>query len=142
MQGNQRADAWLLGLILTLSGLACRSTQKGDTSGSGPATKEACFDVRRVDSFSPLHERFVYVRVEGDQHYLLTMDSVYVGLPYATGITISGHFSRVCSDTGAMISFIDSGRPAFCRIVRVEVVASMEAAQQLVKDRTPPKPKG
>jgi hypothetical protein len=41
-----------------------------------------------------------------------------------------------------MISFIDSGRPAFCRIVRVEVVASMEAAQQLVKDRTPPKPKG
>jgi hypothetical protein len=142
MHTKQHTMAWLLSLILTVSGLACTSTQKVDTSGSGPATKEACFNVRRVRSFSPLHERFVYVRVEGDEHYLLTMDSVYIGLPYAIGITISGSFSRVCSDTGAMITFMDSGRPAFCRIVRVEAVASKEAAQKLVEDRTTPKPKG
>lgn len=143
MHREQRTAAWLLGLILTVSVLACTSTQKADTTGgTGPAAKEACFNVRRVDSFSPLHERFVYVRLLGNEHYLLTLDSVYTSLPYATGIKISGTFSRVCSDMAEMITYMDSGHPVFCRIVRVEAVASKEAAQQLVKDRTTPKPKG
>lgn len=142
MHTKKHTLAWLLGLILTVPGLACTSTQKVDTSGSGPATKEACFNVRRVDSFSPLHERFVYVRVGSDEHYLLTMDSVYTSLPFATGITISGEFSRVCSDTGATITYMNLGRPVFCRIVRVEAVAHKEAAQKLVGDRTTLKPKG
>ena len=141
MHREQRTVAWLLGLVLTVSGLACTSTQKVDTSGSGPAAEEACFNVRRVDSFSPLHERFVYVRLLGDEQYLLTMDRVCMGLPFATGITISQEFSRVCSDTGATITYMDSGRSAFCRIVRVEAVASKEAAQELVEDRTTPKPR-
>ena len=80
--------------------------------------------------------------MRSDEHYLLTLDNVYLGLPYATGITISGTFSRVCSDTGAMITYLDSGRPAFCRIRRVEAVASKEEAEELVKDRTTPRPKG
>ncbi|MGD1146484.1 MAG: DUF6491 family protein [Thermoanaerobaculaceae bacterium] len=144
MGSKRRTAACLLGLILTVSWLACTSTQKADTrSGIVPVAKEACFDVRRADSFSALHERFVYVRLLGNEHYLLTLDSVYTSLPFATGIKLSGEFkfSRVCSDTGAMITFVDFGRPVFCRIVRVEAVASKEAAQQLVKDRTTPKPK-
>lgn len=144
VDGKRRTAAFLLGLISTLAWLACTSTLKVDRSGSGLAANEACFDVRRVDSFSPLHERFVYVRLLGDEHYLLTLDSVYMSLPFATGIRISGSgaFSRVCSDTGAMITYMDSGRPAFCRIVRVEAVANKEAARKLVEDRTTPKPKG
>jgi len=132
--------AWLLGLILTVSGLACTSAQKVDTSGSVPAAEEACFNVRNVDSFSPLHGRFVYVRLlGGHEHYLLTLDNVYTSLPFATGITISQEFTHVCSDTGARITFIDFGRPVFCHILRVEAVASKEAAQELVRDRTTPK---
>ncbi len=142
VHGKQRTAAFLLGLISTLAGLACTSTLKVDTSSSGPAANEACFDASRVRSFSPLHERFVYLRVGSDEHYLLTLDSVYTSLPFATGIAISGTFSRVCSDTGARITYLDSGRPVFCRIVRVEAVASREAAQKLVEDRTTPKPKG
>jgi hypothetical protein len=142
VHGKQRTAAWLLGLILMVSGLACTSTQRVDTTGSGPAANKACFDVHRIDSFSPLHEKFVYVRLLGDEHYLLTLDSVYTSLPFATGIRISGTFSRVCSDTGNMITYMDSGRPVFCRIVRVEAVASREAARKLVEDRTTPKPKG
>jgi hypothetical protein len=142
MQRKQRRAAWLLGVILTVSGLACTSTQKVDTSGGGPATKEACFNVRTIESFSPLHERFVYLRTLGGEHYLLTMDGVYTSLPFATGITISGQFSRVCSDTGARITYTNFGRPVFCRIVRVEAIAHKEAAQKLVGDRTTPKPKG
>jgi len=142
MQRKQRTAAWLLGLISTVSVFACTSTQNVDTSGSGPATKEACFSVRRADSFSALHERFVYVRALGDEHYLLTLDAPHMGLPFATGITISGSFTRVCSDTGAMITYIDAGRPVLCRIVRVEAVANREAAQKLVTERTTPRPKG
>lgn len=139
---KQRTATWLLSLISMILALACTSTQKIDTSGSAPAAQEACFDSSRVRSFSPLHERFVYVRVGSDEHYLLTMGSVCISLPFATGITISGTtFSRVCSDTGAMITYQDSGVPAFCRIIRVESVASREAARKLVEDRTTPKPK-
>ncbi len=142
MHRKQRTAAWLLGLISIVLGLACTSTQKVDTSGSGPAAKEACFDVSTVRSFSPLHERFVYLRVRSDEHYLLTMDSVYMSLPFAAGITISGTFSRVCSGTGAVLTYRDSGRPVFCRIVLVEAVASREAARKLVEERTTSKPKG
>jgi len=142
MHRKQRTAAALLGVTLMVSGLACTSTQITDTSRGGPPARKACFNADRVRSFSPLHERFVYVRVRSDEHYLLTLDNVYLGLPYATGITISGTFSRVCSDTGAMITYLDSGRPAFCRIRRVEAVASKEEAEELVKDRTTPKPKG
>jgi hypothetical protein len=146
MHSEQRTAAWLLGLILTVSGLACTSTQKvvtsGSEPGSAPAAEEACFNVRKVDSFSALHARFVYVRLLGDEHYLLTLDRVYTGLPYVTGgISISQEFTRVCSDTGARITFTDSGRMVYCRIVRVEAVASKKAAQELVEDRTTPKPR-
>ena len=143
MHVKQRTVAWLLGLVLAVSGLACTSTQKVDRSGSRPAAEEACFNVRRVNSFSPLHPRFVYVRLLGGESYLLTLDSVYTSLPFATGITISQEFSRVCSDTGARITYVESGHPVFCRIVRVEAVANKDAAQKLVEDRTTPelKPK-
>ncbi len=140
MHSTQRTAAWLLSLISTVSGLACTSTQKVHTmSGGERAAKEACFNVRKVDSFSPLHGRFVYVRLLGGEQYLLTLDALYIGLPYATGITIAGNFSRVCSETGATLTFRDSGRQVFSRIVRVEAVDSKEAARELVEDRTTPK---
>ncbi len=142
MHRKQRVAAWLLCLISAVLALACTSTQQVGTTDSGRADNEACFNVRRVQSFSPLHERFVYVLVGSDEHYVLTLDAVYVNLPFATGITISGDFSRVCSNTGAMIAFMDFGRQTVCRIVRVDAVASREAAEELVRDRTTPKPKG
>ena len=140
MHRKRRTAARLLGLILMISGLACTSTQKVVTSGRRTDPKEACFNVRNVRTFSALHERYVYVRVRSDEHYLLTMDRLCMGLPFATGIAISGEFSRVCSDTGATITYVEFGRQAFCRIVRVEAVADKEQAERLVKYRTTPKP--
>jgi hypothetical protein len=137
---RRHTAASFLGLVLAVFGIACTSTKKVDTSSSGPDTNEACFDVRRVDSFSPLHERFVYVRAGSDEHYLLTMDRYCTGLPYAIGIRLSGDFSRVCSDTGATITYMYAGNPTTCRILHVESTASKEAAQKRVEDRTPPGP--
>jgi hypothetical protein len=142
MHREQRTAAWLLGLVLTVSGLACSSSQKVETTtGSAPAPERACFNVRNVDSFSPLSNRFVYVRTTGDKHYLLTMDAMYPSLPYATGIAMSGNYAWVFSNTGAMITYVDAGRPVFCRILSVEAVDSKAVAQQVVKDRTTPEPK-
>jgi hypothetical protein len=141
LEGNRRAAAWLLGLILTVSGLACTSTRSATTSGPEAAAHEACFNADQVDSFSPLHEMFVYVRTLDNKQYLLTLDGIYVDLPVATGITIAGSFRSVCSDSGARLTFLDAGRPVHARIIRVDAVASKEAAQALVKQRTTAPPK-
>ena len=139
-----RTAVCLLGLIVTIPGLACLSSQKVPTADRGTLATEACFNLRTVDTFSPLAYQFVYVRTLSGEHYLLTLDAVYVNLPFATGITIADTFSRICSNTGARVAFRDSGRQVSARIVRVEAVASKEAARQVVKDRTTPeaKPKG
>lgn len=135
VQGPQRTAAWLLGLIATAAGLGCTSTQRAGSGKRQSAVPEVCFNVRNVDTFSPLDERSVYLRTLGGEHYLLTLDGVYTSLPFATGITISNGFSSVCSDTGATITFMNFGRPVFCRIVRVESVPSKEAAEQLARQR-------
>lgn len=140
MQRQQRAVVWLVGLILAVSGLGCTSTRNAGASGRAPSADEACFDVRTVDSFSPLGYRFVYLRsLRGDQ-YLLTLDSVYTSLPNATGIRILGTFGRVCSDSGARITYRSFSSPIVCRIIRVEAVASKDAARRLVEERSTAKP--
>jgi hypothetical protein len=112
-----------------------------DGEGGTALAREACFNVRRVDSFAPLHERYVYVRVGKDEHYLLTLDRPYIGLPSAAGIAIVGDFSRICSDTGASLGFSEFSRPVLCRIVRVEAVPYREEAERLVHRRTKPAPR-
>ncbi len=135
MQCPRQRAAWLLGLIATAAGLGCTSTQRAGSGERQTAVTEVCFNVRNVDTFSPLGERSVYLRTLGGERYLLTLDGVYTSLPFATGITISNDFSTVCSDTGATITFMNFGHPVFCRIVRVESVSSKRAAEQLAQQR-------
>ncbi len=154
MQIKRHTAAWLLGLALAVSGLACTSTQKVDTSAAEPGSEpgsepgeevgeqatphEGCFNVLDVESFSPLHGRFVYVRLIHQTHYLLTLDNIYTSLPYARGVAISHGYTHVCSTTGATLSFTDAGRQVNCRIVKVEAVDSRKQAQEIVEDRTTP----
>lgn len=121
--------------------VGCRSAREPGGDGETATAREACFNVRRVDSFAPLHERYVYVRVGNDEHYLLTLDRPYIGLQSAAGIAIVGDFSRICSDTGASLSFGEFGQPVLCRIVRVEAVPYREEAERLVYRRTQPAPR-
>lgn len=139
IEGRHTA-AWLLATALTVSGLACTTSQPADPGLGTAAPADACFSVRRVESFSPLSERHVLVRLVDDTQFLLTLDRLYMGLPFAIGIAMHGEYSRVCSDTGARITFKDTGGPAIARIIRVEAVASREAATKLVDNRSVPKP--
>ncbi len=140
----RRGAALVLGLFLTASGVACTTSQGASpTQGDGaPAkgeafAKEACFNIRDVDSFSPLGYRFVYVRLLGGKQFLLTMADINTGLPSAIGVTIAGTFDRVCSDTGATLTFTEFGRRVSSRILRVEEVDSKDTAQALAADRAP-----
>ncbi len=135
VRGRQRTVAWLLGLIATAAGPGCTSTQRAGSGQRQPAVTEVCFNVRNVDTFSPLEQHSVHLRTLGGENYLLTLDGVYTTLPFATGITISNGFSSVCSNTGATITFVNFGRPVFCRIVRVESVPSKETAEQRARQR-------
>jgi len=156
MSTKQRTIASFLGLILTVSGLACTSTptaeqgQAPTAEGSStpvvepvaprPDLQLSCFNVRNVRRYSVLHERYVYVRVRGNEHYLLSLERPCMGLPFATGIAISNDFSRVCSDTLAYVTFKDGARLDRCTIVRVEAVADKAMAERVVKNRTTPTP--
>jgi hypothetical protein len=145
---TRRTTAGLVILILAAAVCGCSSTPKADPTSTPtvepiaprPDLQLSCFNVRNVRRYSVLHERYVYVRVRGDEHYLLSLERPCIGLPYATGIAISNDFSRVCSDTLAYITFKDGGRVDRCTIVRVEVVADKAMAERVVKNRTTPKP--
>lgn len=124
----------LLGLFAIIVLTGCSSSPNDDS----PAVEgRACFDSQRVSRFSPFDDRFVYVRVGSDEHYLLTVGGICPGLATATGISISsGMFSRICSDSGATITYRDAQMP--CRITAVETVTSRDAAEEIVKKRTTP----
>jgi hypothetical protein len=142
-------------MVLMVSGLACTSTPKAEETSTPveetstptvepiaprPDLQLSCFNVRNVRRYSALHQRYVYVRVRSNEHYLLTLERPCISLEFATGIAISNDFSRVCSDTLAYITFRDGGRLDRCTIVRVEAVADKAMAERVVKNRTTPKP--
>jgi hypothetical protein len=142
MPGLWRAVARLSSLLLVVAAGACIPTHTIQPGPASPPAREACFKLRNVDSFTPLHGRYVYVRVRSDEHYLLTLDSIYPHLKTASGIAIEGGWGTICSDTGAVLVFADYDRPVRCRIIKVEAVESKDAAQRLVEERTTPRPKG
>jgi hypothetical protein len=141
VSSTQRTVVCLLVTISAVSVLVCSSSQAVPTADRGTLATEACFNLRTVDSFSPLGNQFVYVRTLSNEQYLLTLDRVDVNLPFATSITIADNFSRICSNTNARLRYLSDRVPVFSRIVRVEAVASKEVARQVVKDRTTPEAK-
>lgn len=136
MHSKKRRAVWLLSLIASVGALACATTQDTATPTSESTPNEACFDRTQIDSFSPLHGMYVYVRVLHDGHYLLTLDTIYLTLTDATRMTIVSNFNRVCSYSQATLNFVDAGHPVSARVIRVEAVASKDEAEKLVETRT------
>jgi hypothetical protein len=100
-----------------------------------PKDKKTCFNVRDTRSYTALHDRYVYVKCVRKKHYLLTIDQGCRGLMNSFGVSISNDFNRVCSHSGAMISFREYSQPKRCRILEVEAVEDLEAAKRLVEER-------
>ena len=109
----------VLGLLATFAWLGCASAPNAVPKGHGTSAGDDCFDSGNARTFSPLDERFVYVRVLSSEHYLLTIGGLHPNLPFATGITIASTFRHVCADSGAMLTYVTSEGRTSARIVRV-----------------------
>jgi Family of unknown function (DUF6491) len=105
-------------------------------AGGEPPAEEACFNVREVRNFTALDDRFVYIEGARDEHYLLTMAGVCIGLEDSFQIAISNELSRVCSIDFGKITYRGlGGRAETCSIREVEAVEDRAAAEQLVESR-------
>ena len=100
-----------------------------------PKEKKTCFNVRDTRSYTALHDRYVYVKCVRKKHYLLTIDQGCRGMMNSFGVSITNDFNRVCSQSGAMISFREYSQPKRCRILEVEAVEDLKAAEELVEER-------
>lgn len=128
------------GCAVLLLAWGCASGRSAGHPATGTLPRDGCLNTNHARSFTPLHERFVYVRGRSMEHFLLTMDRYCLGLPQAAGITLESTFPRVCSGSGAVLIYTHFGQPMTCGILKVEVVRHKEMAEQLVYERTPPRP--
>lgn len=107
----------------------------GESDADSVKPEKACFRVRDVRSFDAVDDRFVYVRGVRNQHFLLTMENVCMGLENSVGVAIANGFDRVCSNDRAMITYKEFNQARRCAILTVEEVADRDAALKLVKER-------
>lgn len=117
------------------SGEGASEVREIDITDDGPYAVEACFDSRSVRDFDAFDDRYVYLRVGRDEHYLLTMQRSCIGLRNAFQIGIADRFSRICSNTFASIVYGAFGREERCPIRRVEAVDGKEAAIAIAEQR-------
>jgi len=125
--------AWIL--VVSCSGLTQKAAKTTDTE---PTAVAACFNVPDAKSYHALHDRYVYVRLARKKHFLLTIGEGCRGLSYGFGIAISNEFNRVCSQSGAVITYRQFDQTHRCLILEVEAVDDMAAAEALVERRTTP----
>lgn len=120
-----------------LFSIACGSApaEEATSAAAGETVAGTCFYVRDTRGFHALHDRYVYVKCLRDKHFLLTIDQGCGGLSFATSLFIGNEFNRVCSHSGAMITYREFDRTHRCRILEVEPVESLEAAERVVRER-------
>jgi hypothetical protein len=111
------------------------TTSAAQETEKNPKNKKTCFNVRDTRSYTALHDRYVYVKCVRKKHYLLTIDQGCRGMMNSFGVSITNDFNRVCSHSGAMISFREYSQPKRCRILEVEAVEDLEAAEEMVEER-------
>lgn len=118
------------GIALTLA--ACVTDGGNDRA---PA-ENVCLNDYQITSFSPVGERFLYVKGIGDRHYLFTMEPGCFGLRSANTIGIPDRVGRICSNSSDRVIYRDIARGAEgCRILDIETVASSEDARAIAEQR-------
>jgi hypothetical protein len=97
----------------------------------------ACFRARDVRHLTGIHDSYVYVQCERNEHFLLTMKGVCFGLQGSLNMSITGRSERVCSGTRAAVIFEDmNNAQVACVIRRVEEVEGETEATQIMEERT------
>jgi hypothetical protein len=115
-------------------GLAgCASSQPTDAAS---ATDRVCVRVEQINSYQPIGDHHVVIKVSVSTRYLLTLEEICTGLKFARGIAIAEASTQVCNDGLSFLSFQQKGHGARrCRIITLEEVENSQAAEALVESR-------
>lgn len=123
------AVAVAAGLGLT----GCTSSQPTDAAS---AADRVCVRVKQINSYEPIGDHHVVIKVSVNKRYLLTLEEICTGLNFARGIAIADASTRVCNDGFSFLAFQQQGHGARrCRIINLEEVENSEAAEALVESR-------
>lgn len=101
------------------------------------AADRVCVNVRNINSFDAIDDRYLYVRALGQQkQFLFTMAGGCFGLRSAHTIAVKDILNRVCSNSFGEVVYREAGRElASCRINTIEAVATKDDAVDLVANR-------
>lgn len=119
----------ILVLVLMVSGCATADSETGHSS------KENCFNIRQISSWSAIDRDHVYLKEGVNNHYLVTLFSSCPGLRSANAIALSNSMGRMCPNDFGRITFRDAGMRSSCRIDDIVKVDSKDAAVAVVEAR-------
>ncbi len=122
----------LLVALLSLIAAGCA----GQPGAGASDSERTCINVRSISGFNPLSDRELLVTAIVNDHYLFTVTGICPGLRSADSIAISDPTSRICNDSFGSITYTDFAHgKQTCRVDRIERVADIEEARDIVKIR-------
>ena len=124
----------LAAMILAILFLGGPAAGQGNDEAGGDA-KDDCFQIRRIDSWSPIDNTHILVRASRDEQYLLTLRSSCRGISRARGLALSNYMGRLCPGDFGRVTFRSSGMSERCRIEDVERVRNKDEAEAIVESR-------
>jgi hypothetical protein len=126
-----RLSALGLALVALVSGSYAGAAAKEE---SKPET--VCFRKAEITVVRALDDEHVGVKLGASRFYLLTVAKPCNSLSEARAIAFEGTATRVCSDGSSLVSFeYPTVGPMRCRVERIEPVADMNAARELIESR-------
>jgi Family of unknown function (DUF6491) len=130
MRSIREAVLGLALVALVPAGCASAAPQEG----SKP--ERVCIRKAEINVVRALDDEHVGVKLGASRFYLLTVTKPCDGLSEARAIAFEGTATRVCSDGSSLVSFeYPTVGPMRCRVERIEPVADMNAARELIEAR-------
>jgi len=121
---------------LALAALVLAAGTGAPAEQESKADKTSCINKREINVIRALGDEHVFVKLSASRCYLLTVGKPCLDLHSARAIAIEGTRTRVCDGGSDLIVFeYPSLGPTHCRIEKIESVADLNAARELVDSR-------
>jgi hypothetical protein len=125
---------------LSAMGLALAALVAGSCATAAetkePKPERVCIRKAEINVVRALDDEHVGLKLSASRFYLLTVARPCHGLGQARAIAFESTAPRVCGDGSSLLSFeYPAVGPTRCRVEKIEPVASMEAARELIESR-------
>jgi hypothetical protein len=126
-----RLSALGLALVALVSAGGASAQEKDQSK-----TETVCIRKAEINVVRALDDEHIGVKLGASRFYLLTVARPCYELKQARAIAFEGTATRVCSDGSSLVSFdYPTVGPMRCRVERIEPVADMNAARELIESR-------